>query len=196
MRDSAHVGAITAISELRGRFVEAGEAISRTVDECVSQAARTLTWVQGPQTEHWKRQSRKREQQHASAKSDLERAKIAQPDADPRSFVDHNRAIKKTKAAIEEAEQKVRSLKRWSRELERQITLFRGGIRPLAGAAEVDLPRAARWLKALEEHLGGYLAVAPALPAAMDAGDEQTDSIPTRRMGSGVQDSDQQEDPS
>ena len=194
MRDSAHVGAISAISELRGRFVEAGEAISRTVDECVSQAARTLTWVQGPQTEHWKRQKRKREQKHASAKSDLERAKIAKPDADPRSFVDQNRAIKKTKAAIEEAEQKVRAIKRWSRELERQLTLFRGGIRPLSGAAEVDLPRAARWLKALEEHLGGYLAVAPTLPAGMDATSDPADEAPTRRIGSGVRGPDQEGD--
>ncbi|MDP6890032.1 MAG: hypothetical protein QF471_01775 [Phycisphaerales bacterium] len=184
MHDRANVGAIEAISELRGRCVEAGESIARTLDDCISHSARVLAWVQGPQAEHWKRQKRKREQKFASARSDLERAKIAQPDADPRSFVDQQRDIRRTKAALEEADQKINAVKRWSRELERQLTLLRGGVRGLASSAEADLPRAAHWLKNLEAHLNGYLEVAPPLPdpTAMPAEvDEPTDH---RRMGS------------
>ncbi len=184
MREQVNVGAIEAISELRGRCVEAGESIARTLDECLSQAARTLTWVQGPQTEHWKRQKRKREQKFASAKSDLERAKIAQPDADPRSFVDQQRGIRRAKAALEEADQKIRAVKRWSRELERQLTLFRGGVRSLSSSAEVDLPKAARWLKNLESHLSGYLQVAPPLPNPAELPTGLEEPSDRRRAGS------------
>ncbi|MDP6601014.1 MAG: hypothetical protein QGH76_01815 [Phycisphaerales bacterium] len=175
MHEQANVGAIEAIAELRGRCVEVAETIARTLDECVNQAARVLGWVQGPQAEHWKRQKRKREQKFASAKSDLERAKIAKPDADPRSFVDQQRAIRRAKSALEEADSKIRAIKLWSRELERHLTLFRGGVRSLSTSADIDLPNAARWLKNLESHLSGYLEVAPPPPdptAPLDAPDQ------------------------
>ncbi len=180
MAEHAHVGSIEVIGELRGRLVQTSELLTRTGEECLSQATRILSWVQGPQMEHWKQQIRKREQKFASARSDLERAKIARPDADPRSFIDQQRALKRAKAAIEEAQAKLKAVKHWSRELDRQLTLLRGAIRPLMSAAEVDLPKAAKWLKNLTRHLEGYLEVAPTLPD-VDAGDSET----TQSLGRG-----------
>ena len=188
MRERANVGAIEAISELRGKCIQAGEDIRRTLDECLSHCARILMWVQGPQTEYWRRQKRKREQIVATAKSDLQRAMIAKPDADPRSFADQQRAIKRATDAIEEADRKTRAVKYWTRELERQLTLLRGGISPLANAAELDLPRASRWLKELTAHLEGYLEAAPAMPDPTTVADDQQDSSERRRLGSSAMD--------
>jgi len=157
MRDQANVQSIDAIAELRGQIIETSEALSRTLDECVSRTTRLLAWVQGPQLQHWRTQQRKRNQRLASARSDLERAKISRPDADPRSFVDQQRAIRRAKAAADEATEKLKVIAHWSRELDRQVTLFRGGLRPLATAAEADLPKASRWLTELIRHLEGYV---------------------------------------
>lgn len=166
MGEQANVKSIEAIGELRGRFVSTGESIRRILDECLGEVRRTMTWVEGPQLEHWKREARKREQKAASARSDLERAKISKPDADPRSFVDQTRALKRAKDALDEAHMKVRAIKRWARELQRHYMLFQGGIRPLATAAEVDMPKAGNWLRSLEQHLTGYLQVMPPMPEA------------------------------
>ncbi|MDP7069892.1 MAG: hypothetical protein QF561_00915 [Phycisphaerales bacterium] len=173
MRDQANVRSIDAIAELRGRIVEASESMARTIDECVNRTTRLLAWVQGPQLQHWRGQKRKRDQRLASARSDLERAKISRPDADPRSFVDQQRAIRKAKAAADEATEKLKLIARWSRELDRQVTLFRGGLRPLSTAVEADLPRAAGWLAELVRHLEGYLEVAPPMPETTPSEDEQ-----------------------
>ncbi len=184
MRDRANVGAIEAISTLRGKCIQAGEDIRRALDGCLSQSAHVLAWVRGPQTDYWKRQKRKREQKGATARSDLQRAMIAKPDADPRSFSDQHRAINLAKKTIEEADQKLQAIKYWSCELERQLALFRGGISPLANAAEIDLPRASHWLKELAAHLEGYLAVAPPMPDAAAHVEDELDSADHRRMGS------------
>jgi len=186
MRDQANVGAIEAISELRGKCIQASEDIRRTLDECLSQCARVLMWIQGPQTEYWRRQKRKREQAIATAKSDLQRAMIAKPDADPRSFIDQQRSIRRATAAVEHADKKTRAIKYWTRELERQLTLFRGGISPLANAAELDIPRASRWLKDLTAHLDGYLEVAPPMPDASAILEDDGTPSDHRRMGTGT----------
>ncbi len=172
MRDQVNVQSIDAISNLRGQIFETSDLLSRTIDECISRTTRLLAWIQGPQLQHWRMQKRKRDQRVASARSDLERAKISRPDADPRSFIDQQRAIRKAKAAADEADDKLKLIAHWCRELDRQITLFRGGLRPLASAAEANLPRAGRWLAELARHLEGYVEVAPPMP---EASDESTD---------------------
>ncbi len=184
MQERVNVGAIKAISQLQGKCIQVGEDIHRTLYECLSQCGHVLTWVRGPQTDYWKRQKRKREQKGATAKSDLQRAMIAKPDADPRSFIDQHRAIHRVKQAIEESDQKLRAVKYWSRELERQLTLFRGGLSPLANAAELDLPRASLWLKELAAHLDGYVKIAPPMPDATVLTEDEPEVPDHRRMGS------------
>lgn len=184
MRDRANVGAIEAVSKLQGKCIQAGEEISRTLSGCSSQSAHVLNWVKGPQLDYWKGQKRKRQQNVLTAKSDLQRAMISQPDADPRSFTDQHRAIKRSMKAIEQADEKLSAIKYWSRELERQLVLFRGGIAPLANAAEVDLPRAGRWLKELVEHLEGYVKIAPPMPDATALTADEPEVPDHRRMGS------------
>jgi hypothetical protein len=184
MAERVDVAAIQAISDLRGKCIEAGEDIHRTLGECLSQCVRVLAWVRGTQTEFWKRQKRKREQQHATSKSDLQRAMIAKPDADPRAFIDQHRAIRRARRAVEEAEDKLRAIQFWTRELERQLTLFRGGVSHLTEAAELGLPRASQWLKDLTAHLDGYLAVAPPIPDIVAETEDKPVSSDHKRMGS------------
>ena len=168
MSKKAHVGSLQAISELRGHIIKASESICRMTDECMSEVHALRQWLEGPQQEHWKRQVRLRNQKLASARGDLERAKIARPDADPRTFSDQQREVNKATKAMEEAEQKVRAVQHWQRELEQQVMLFRGGIQPLVSCASIELPKAARWLHALTDHLEGYVATKPNIPEASD----------------------------
>jgi len=182
MSDSAHVESIDAIAHLRGRVIETSEAVNREIDGALSQVKRVLAWVQGPQLDYWKQQVRKREQKIATAMSDLERAKIARPDADPRTFVDQQRAVRRARQAVEEAKEKIRKVKYWSRELERHAMKFRGELQATATFGSATLPQTARWMAELIRHLEGYVSDAPAMAEYVeDAGD--VTSGPMRRAG-------------
>ncbi len=164
MAKKANVTSIDTIGHLRGQVIETSASIRRIVDECVGQVRRAQQWLVNDCARHWQVEARKRDQKLNSALSDLQRARIAQPDADPRSFVDHNRAIRKAKRRREEASAKLQSIKKWTRKLEREEMIFRAQLQRIAQLAEYDLPRAARWLATLESHLQGYVEEPPPLP--------------------------------
>ncbi len=164
MAKQADIQEVQAVSELRGRVVETSETLSRIVDDCNSTMQRFVDWVSRDRATYWKHELRRRDQKIQSARSDLERAKIARPDADPRSFTDQMRALKKARSRLDEAQAKAKACKRWAIELERQALLLRAGLRPVATMAEAELPAATRWLTQLEQHLQGYLSEAPSMP--------------------------------
>jgi len=167
MAEQANIREVRAVSELRGRVVETSETLARLVDDCNATMRRFVDWVARDRATYWKTELRRRDQKIQSARSDLERAKIARPDADPRSFTDQRRALKKAKTRLEEAQAKTKACKRWAIELERQALLLRAGLRPVAAMAEAELPAATRWLAQLEQHLQGYLSEAPTMPDAV-----------------------------
>lgn len=181
MSQQANIKEVRAVGELRGRVVETSETLARLVDDCNSTMRRFVDWVSRDRAAHWKNEHRRRDQKMQTARSDLERAKIARPDADPRSFTDQVRALRKAKAALEEAEAKRRACKRWSVELERQALLLRAGLRPVAAMADAELPAATRWLGQLEQHLQGYLSEAPAMPEVSEEAQETPGASRGRR---------------
>lgn len=180
MGQQANIGEIRAVGELRGNVVESAETIGRIVDDCNSHMQRFVDWVCRDRASYWKMEQRRRDQKVQTARSDLERAKIAKPDADPRSFTEQMHILKRARAALEEAGQKRAACKRWTIELERQALLLRAGLRPVAAMADADLPKATRWLQQLEKHLAGYLAEAPALPDDVPEDTAADASLPSR----------------
>ncbi len=175
----ANIGEVQALGALRGRVVETSEELARLVDDCNGTMQRFVDWVGRDRAAYWKQEERRRDQKVQTARSDLERAKIAKPDADPRSFTEQMQILKRARAALEEAGEKRAACRRWATELERQALLLRAGLRPIAEMAEGDLPKASRWLQQLEQHLQGYLAQAPALGEADDT-PEDDDALPSR----------------
>jgi hypothetical protein len=183
MAEQANIREVNAVSELRGRVVETSETLARLVDDCNSTMQRVVDWVSRDRASYWKYELRRRDQKIQSARSDLERAKIARPDADPRSFTDQTRALKKAKLRLDEAQAKTKACRRWAIELERQSLLLRAGLRPVAAMADAELPAAIRWLTQLEQHLQGYLSEAPSMPDAGVEADGQTPLASRGRQG-------------
>ena len=187
----ANIAEVEAVGELRGHTVEAAETLGRLVDDCNSTMQRFVDWVARDRVAYWKMEHRKRDQKMQTARSDLERAKISKPDADPRSFTEQMQLVKRAKRALEEAVQKQAACKRWATELERQALLLRAGLRPVATMVESDLPKAIRFLQGLEKHLAGYLAEAPAMPDAPGDVPQDDPTLPSRgRAGTRVDDAD------
>ena len=182
MGEKADVRSIDAIGFFRGQVITSSEALRRLLDDCNSQVQRVHQWLSGECSQHWKQEARKRDQKLNSALSDLQRARIAQPDADPRSFADHNRAIRKAKTRVEEAAEKTRMIRQWTTKLDREAMILRGQLQRIGNMATHDLPKAARWLASLEEHLQGYTQSAPPMPMP-DPLEGPTEAIEGRGRG-------------
>ena len=61
---------------------------------------------------------------------------------------------------MDEAETKIANVKRWSRQLEREILLYKGHCQQLARAVEGDLPRAVASLEKMVAALERYVKLA------------------------------------
>ena len=182
MADRANVRSIDAISDCRASLVKYIPAARVTLGEARSDVLRTQQWVDAKKIE-WKNRLKKCNQLFANARSDLERAKIARPDAHPTMFTDQHRAIEKAKRKVEECEQKLKMNARWARELERESMLFQASLQRLSRIIDGDLEKGVAWMAALLDHLGNYLQTkAPRLPRA-EATDIET--TPHRRRGGG-----------
>ena len=78
-------------------------------------------------------------------------------------------------ARVEEAAEKTRMIRQWTTKLDREAMILRGQLQRIGNMATHDLPKAARWLASLEEHLQGYTQSAPPMPDPLDGPTEATE---------------------
>lgn len=167
MAERANVRSIDSIADFRARLIEYIDIARVSLGEAHSDVLRVQRWVDETKKNEWSRRHKKCRQQLANARSDLERAKIARPDAHPSMFMDQQRGVAKAKNAMEESERKLANVKRWSRELDREAMLFKGSLNRLDRLIEGDLAKAVVWLEKLVEHLQAYVSTpVPRLPKA------------------------------
>lgn len=182
MAERANVRSIDSISDCRASLIKYIPEARVALGEARSDVLRTQQWIDAKKIE-WKNRQKKCNQLFANARSDLERAKIARPDAHSTMFTDQIRAIEKVRRKLDECEHKLKMNARWSRELERESMLFQGGLQRLSRIIDGDLEKGVAWMATLLDHLNNYVQTkAPKLPRAEAA---DLDSAPPRRQGGG-----------
>jgi len=161
MAEQANVRSIDSIAVFRAALINYIESIRATTSEAKSHVLRMQHWVRETQKLEWTRRKKKCNEQLANARSDLERAKIARPDAHPSMFSDQIRGVERAKQALAHSENKLVVIARWSRELEREGMLFQGSLQRLSRVVDGDMERCTAWMAALIEHLNAYLKTPP-----------------------------------
>ena len=174
MADQANVRSLDAIGDCRTSLIKYMDAMRVALSEAVSDVRRVQQWISGTKKQEWTQRGKKCNQQFANARSDMERAKIARPDAHPSMFTDQRRALDKAKRNIQECEYKLQQISKWTRELDREAMLFQASLHRLNRIVDGDLERGVAWMASLLDHLNNYVNTpAPKLPRAdsLDAGD-------------------------
>ena len=193
MADQANVRSIDAIADCRASLIKYIDAMRVALSEAVSDVRRVQQWVSGTKRQEWTQRGKKCTQLLANARSDLERAKIARPDAHPSMFTDQKRAVDKAKRNIDECEHKLKQITRWTRELDREAMLFQASLHRLNRVVDGDLERGLAWMAALLDHLSNYVNTpAPKLPRA-DAIDADNAKA-SRRSGTRVEPNEEGDD--
>lgn len=176
MRDAARLTDIRALEEVRAAFVKFRDETNQALTEVDIEVQRAVNWVRNEQAAYWKQQERKRHELLEHAKAELRRAQFPTTDGKIPSAIEQKKAVAKAEAAVEEARDKIQSVRKWSRLLEREVAEYTGLAQPLTGAIDSDIPRAIALLDRMAGSVESYLAVAPAegddekTRAAEDAG--------------------------
>lgn len=186
MPEKAHVTSLDALEAFRSTLLVYLSQARPALDEIGSEVVRTRTWLQTGQRLHWENQMRRRVKDLEQAQQALFSARlgILRKETGAEQLVVH-----RAKAALEEAEQKLRIIKKWDRE-------FDGHVQPLLKQTEKlhtvlsnDMVKAVAYLTQAIKTLAAYAErTAPATPeppasqpqiVTAEAGSENPGSAPS-----------------
>ena len=161
MSPTARVQSIEGLEQFRAALVIFTDQAGQSLATVRADAERFLNWL-GEQFKYWQHQLRVRDEQLAEAKSDLHRCLSATIDAHRvPSCHQEKKLVALAKRRLEEAEEKLAAVKRWTMIVEEAILNFQAHAEPLAGALALDMPKALAEMDRSITRLIEYTQVAP-----------------------------------
>ena len=160
MSTGAHVDSVDALKTFRVALVKFAEEANVALATAESELQRTAGWLERDQLSFWQMQIRKRQEILGRAQEALRMKKLF-PDASGRmpTPVEEEKAVRRAKALLEEAEQKLANTKRWSRALQREIMNYKGGVARLSTWVGSEVPVALSRLDRMVTSLEAYVAL-------------------------------------
>jgi hypothetical protein len=173
MSEQARVDSIDAIKFFRRALFKFAEAANVALGDAESDMLRTLTWLETEQSTYWQGEHRKRTDLVSRCKEAV-RMKQLFKDSSGRtpSAVDEEKALAVALRRLEEAEQKIVAVKRYTQKLQKEILLYKGQVQRFATSVQSDVPVAAAKIDAMVEKLEQYVALAPAAGDALPPSSE------------------------
>ena len=157
----AHIDSPEVIRDFRNHLVKFDASSHQAISGIQSDAQRVIQWLRYEQLQHWKQELRKSSDVLQQAKSAYMIARDAAHVYGKSSCVDEERALRKAERRKEEAEQKLKAVKKWMGIVERETEKLMGPVNNLSSVLDVATPRALAKLDRLTRDLEEYLRVAP-----------------------------------
>jgi chromosome segregation ATPase len=166
MNDRAQVTSVAALESFRAALLVFLSQARASVDEARGDVLRMRLWLENDQTRYWENQLRARGLALERAQAEMFGARMSQFGGDVQ---EKQAAVRRTKQAVAEAEEKMRRLKKSERELDHDAEPLLKQIERLQGFLSSDMGLAVAQLgeiiKALEAY-AGVTAPAPRNPEA------------------------------
>ncbi|MDD8044530.1 MAG: hypothetical protein PHF14_11535 [Verrucomicrobiota bacterium] len=154
MMQRSDVGSVEALAQLRNSLILFRERAKVLLDEANMEVGKTRGWVEDDRRQHWTAELRARNRKLELARQEWFNARMGEVATAPFYQAKVNRA----QAAVDEAEAKLRAVKRWSRQFDTFAAPHLKKPAQARAAIETDIPRAVGFLAELIEILGGYVA--------------------------------------
>lgn len=160
MAGPVEINDVDALKRLRAQIAKSAEVLSAAVADAASDVQRTQQWLDHEQSLKWKLEQRKR---HDKLQQALEQLRMKQlykgPTGERQSTVDEEKRVKQCRAALEEAELKLKAIARHKIQLSREALLFQGCLTRIGTIAHDSAPAAlaelGQLLLALERYTQG-----------------------------------------
>ncbi len=165
MASQVRVTSIDALEALRSALIIFMTKARRALDDVADEVRRTRMWLQHDQRFHWEGQVRQRQKKLGQAEQELLSAKLS---GLRDSLVIQQNAVRKAKAELEEAEGKLRAVKRWNRDYDSAADPLLKRMEGLRSYLDFELPDAIAYLVQAQRTLDAYTEAPPpeAAPAA------------------------------
>ncbi len=162
MAEGAKVDSIDAIKMLRIHLAKFAESGNLALGDAESEINRTLTWIETEQQSYWNGQIRKRQERLVKAEDAL-RQKQLYKDASGKtqSAVEEMKQVAIAKKNLAEGIAKLSACKQWVRRLQKEISMYRGGVQRIANALSGLVPAALAHLGNSVALLDQYVAAGP-----------------------------------
>ncbi|HXE52956.1 MAG TPA: hypothetical protein VN541_08080 [Tepidisphaeraceae bacterium] len=162
MAEGARVDSILVLTDFKAVLWKFRESAERALGDAESEMQRVLVWLETEQDSHWQHQIRKCQETVVRCKEAV-RMKTIFKDAAGRqqSAVDEEKALRIAVRKLQEAEQKLAAVRRWSRQLQKEIGLYKGSVQRFATTVQSEIPAAAAHLESLAAKLDAYASLTP-----------------------------------
>jgi len=155
MADQAKVTSLDALETFRAQLIVFLSKARRSVDEVRDATRRTKQWLENDQQLHWESQIKIRRRAFDLANQEYFSARLSE-------FGDkmtRQQRVRKCKAALEEAEEKLRATKKWNQNFESLADPLSKRLEQLRQFLDDDMPKAVNYLVQAQRTLEDYAGV-------------------------------------
>ncbi|MEM1423109.1 MAG: hypothetical protein AAGH64_03800 [Planctomycetota bacterium] len=157
MPGPARVDSIQALREFRQALIAFADEARSALDSAQSELNRSSAKLSHELPAHWAAERRRWEEEIVRARIALENATSQAKMG--KSTIDERKALARARQNAAGSRDKLEASKKWSREIERERTLYRGQVEPLARVIEGGVAKAVLRLDRMGEDLEGYTRV-------------------------------------
>ena len=108
---------------------------------------------------YWQAELKKRNQEVGNARTELFRRKLASVSNEPPDLGEKKELLRRAERRLEEAEQKMKAVKRWEHQLQHAMGVYLGKARPLGDKLDSALPHALTLLDNMTAALDAYISL-------------------------------------
>jgi DNA repair exonuclease SbcCD ATPase subunit len=153
MSNQVKVTSIEVLERFRASVIVFLTKAHNSVDEVGDAIRRMRLWLQNDQRVHWEGEMRRRRKILDQAQQELLSAKLS---GLKDSTTLQERQVAKAKAAMEQAEEKLRNVKKWNRDFDHTIEPLMKKIDGMRQFLDHDLPKALAFLLQAQRTLDAY----------------------------------------
>lgn len=162
MADQARISNLDAIEAFRASLIVFISKTRQTLDTVQDAVKKTRGWLQTEQPAYWNTQVRMRQKRLDQAQQELMSARMSEFVENPTT---QQMAVRKARAALEEAQARAARTKAWARDFDRTIDPLARKADSLRDFLDGDLAKAVAYLVEIQKILQAYNET-PAAPAS------------------------------
>jgi hypothetical protein len=166
MPERAHVTAVDALEAFRSALIIYLSKARPTLDEVSAEVTRTRMWLEDEQRTHWENQQRRRARALQEAQAALFSSRLS---TFREASASEQMAVHRAKRAFDEAEDKLRVIKKWNRDFENRVNPLVKQMEKLQTVLAHDMTQAIAFLTRAIDTLHAYAGITPAGSAPASA---------------------------
>ena len=163
MADQARISNLDSIEAFRSALIVFISKTRQTLDTVQDTVKKTRSWLQTEQPSYWASQIRLRQKQLDQAQQELMSARMSEFVETPAA---QQMAVRKARAALEEAQERAQRTKIWARDFDRTVDPMARKVDSLRDFIEGDLAKAVVYLVEIQKILQAYNETPAAPPSS------------------------------